>query len=499
MGILDTLTVLLPKGKQPAGGTSFTPTYRPSAPRLVIPSYQNHLNDLYDTRGITDSKRLLNDLLRHDPDVSSAVHSYLTVCSAAPMMIEAYDPAGELSPDGIVMGRQLVELLTTETDYTIGANTKPALSQMNDELRYMVLLRGGIGAELIFDKKQQPSSFRLVDTSTLIWDETLPGRYAPTQRPVGTGNFINLDIPTFFLARHFQNPTDMFNYSTFVSSINTIAARNLVINELYRVMQLTGFPRLDIEVNEDTLLKHAPPSLKNEPDQQRSYVKARLAELQGAFDGLRSDQAFVHTDAVIAKIMNEKNPAVGLNVDSIIKTLDGQNQAALKVMPAVVGKGENSQTSAVESRLFAMSADALNRTLANLWSQALTLGVRLNGFQGKIVVRFAPVELRPELELEPQKVMRASRLKDDLSLGIISDSEYSMQVHGRPPLASAPVLSGTNFLQSMQDSAAIVDASSISPNADPLGRSLVPSGSKSVKSNGIQSGGGNKAKGQPSK
>ena len=96
--------------------------------------------------------------------------------------------------------------------------------------------------------------------------------------------------------------------------------------------------------------------------------------------------------------------------------------------------------------------------------------------------------------------MRASRLKDDLSLGILSDLEYCMQVHGRPPLVGAPLLSGTNFLQSMQDAAGVgVDASSISPNADPLGKSLVPGGSKSAKSNGVQSGGGAKPKGGSAK
>jgi hypothetical protein len=55
------------------------------------------------------------------------------------------------------------------------------------------------------------------------------------------------------------------------------------------------------------------------------------------------------------------------------------------------------------------------------------------GYQGRIVARFNPVELRPDLELEPQKVMKSARLKQDLSAGLITDLEYHMEMYGRPP------------------------------------------------------------------
>lgn len=74
--------------------------------------------------------------------------------------------------------------------------------------------------------------------------------------------------------------------------------------------------------------------------------------------------------------------------------------------------------------------------------------------------------------------MKQDRLLKDLSRGIISDDEYHMQMYNRPRPDYAPELSGTGFYEAMGSA---IDASSISPNSDPLGRSITPEGSKECK------------------
>jgi hypothetical protein len=110
------------------------------------------------------------------------------------------------------------------------------------------------------------------------------------------------------------------------------------------------------------------------------------------------------------------------------------------------------------------------------------------GIPGFVTTKFSPAELRPDLELEPQKVLRQSRLQNDLSLGLITDEEYHLQMYGRLPPVGAPVLSGTGFAVANK---ANVDATNISPNGNSLDRSLVPqgSGADAVKSNAVKKGG----------
>ena len=79
--------------------------------------------------------------------------------------------------------------------------------------------------------------------------------------------------------------------------------------------------------------------------------------------------------------------------------------------------------------------------------------------------------------------MRASRLKQDLSLGIIGDDEYHLEMYGRIRPEEAPELSGTGFMES---STITVDEEKVTPNSDPLGRSLSPEGSEHARGDDMQ-------------
>lgn len=487
-GFLDGVAqVLLPKGKGTRDGASFPPRYNPSQPVMTIPAYRQHLADLFSSRTANDSRTLLNDLVNFDPDVSAAVHAYLTVSSSAEMVIIAYNDAGDVDPDGIKKANNLLNAMTTTNDYTLGFSAKPTREALLTNHRYMLLLRGSTAGEIVLDKTYTPTELRLVDTATLEWSQTKPGVYSPLQKPTGSNAQIDLNIPTFFTSNYHQNPTDFYTYSPFVAAINTIAARTEVINDLYRIMRQVGFPRLDIEVMEDIILNNAPPAFRTNPEELRKFVDAEVLKIRNAMTNVAADQTFVHSNAVQAKILNEKNPSAGLQIQGVIDVLDSQNQAALKVMPTVVGKSDNATTASTEARLFAMSADALNQAVANFMTELLTFGCRLGGFAGRVVVKFRPVEMRPAMELEPQVTMRAARLRVELSLGTITDIEYHMELFGRPPPATAPVLSGTGFLDASAANDNAKDTQ-ISPNDDSLGRSMAAPGGKSARSNATKSG-----------
>ena len=491
-GILDGLgQVLLPKGKGQKGGRGYTPTFNPQQQTITAPLYRDHLTDLYTSRAANDSRTLMATLVNMDPDVSAAVHAFLTVAESVDPIVFAYNENDEIDPEGIAMGQKLLAMLTTTNDYTQGYSAKPTVDALCNDHRFMILLRGMTACELVFDKAYVPVELRTIDPATLEWNETASGVFKPVQKPAGSNTTIDLNIPTFFTSYYHQSPLSTYSYSPFVSAINTIAARQSVINDLYRIMQIVGYPRLDIQVLEDVLIANAPPAFRNDQKKIREHVEAELQRVRRAISALGSADAFVHSNAIEAKILNEKNPAAGLQIEEVIQVLNAQNQAALKVMPAVVGRGSNGQVSTVESRLFALSADALNRAVAGIYTKSFTLAARLAGYAGRIEVIFPPVELRPVMELEPQMTMRSSRLKQDLSLGLISDIEYSMMLYHRPPLTGAPQLSGTNFMPSTNVQ---VEAASVSAESDPLGRGLSGEGGNGVaKDNNAKAGGGGAA------
>ena len=403
-------------------------------------------------------------------------------------LILVRDMNGEIDKQATKNLLAAIKLLTVPHDYTLGFQLKRNLAQLCDELRYMALLRGGLSAELVLDKQLAPAEIRIVDMADIVWYEKKPGQYKPAQKITGgTGgkNEVSLDIPTFFVSFFRRDPTAIYSYSPFVSSINTIAARQQVINDLYRIMQKTGYPRLDISVVEEVLQKNAPANIKTNPDAMRDWMAARINEVRGAFEGIRADQAVVHMDSIEPKILNDKNPGMGVDISAVIETLNAQNQAGLKTMSTVIGRGTAGiNTSSVESRIAAMNADELNQPVAELLTNMFSYMLHASGYQGFAEVTFAKAELRPDLELETMRALKGPRLRQDLSDGLITDLEYHLQMYGRLPPDAAPELSGTGFMTPTPTGSP--DASKASTNGDPLGRALTTPGAKQSKSAAVK-------------
>ncbi len=477
---------ILPKGKQKAGGISYTYTFDPSntTEALTKPEYTDHLNDIQETRLSDNSLELIKTLIRTDPDVSASLNAYLTLADT-PVEYIVRDSTGTVSRDGQKLLNSLMYRIFTITDYTLGYQSKPSFDEFISGLRYMALMRGSIGAELVYDKTMQPSSFRIVDMATIEFVEPSPGEYKPIQKTDNSDD-IDLDIPTFFTARLKQDPSDIYSYSYFTSAINTIAARQKVINDLYRIMNLTGYPRVVLEVVEEVLKNRCPKLYKDDPKTYNDWVNAQVSALANRFSNIRADQPFAHTDSVKPSILNDKNPGASLQVSEIIDTLNAQNQAGLRVVATVLGRGESGvNTASVESRIFSLSADSLNKPVADILSKAFTFALRMAGFDGFVTFRFKPAELRPDLELESMRIQKQTRLMKDLSLGIISDEMYVMEMYGEGVREGAPTLSGTHFLDGDNDSSG-EDSGEETPSTrrdSSLGRSLTPDDAESAESN----------------
>ncbi len=476
--------ILLPKKTPSPQGVANSPTFQSNNPQnvLTLPTYTDHRTDIFASRAADDANTLLQSLLVQDPDVSAALNAYLTVADTEPILY-VKDINDMIDRNGQKVLNAILDTLTTRYDYnTVGFEYKPTLRAMAEELRYMLLLRGMMVAEAIVTKEGVFDAIRLVDPVTLQWFERTNGRLTPEQVPSGGGNNISLDVPSVFVSYFRQDPTKAYSNSPFVASINTVAARQRIINDLYRIMTLTGYPRLDITVLEDVIVKNAPLDIKGDPAKLTQYINNTISSITNTVSGLRSDQAFVHTDSIKADMVNTKSAGMTLNIEPIIKTLNAQNQAALRVMATTLGRGESGvNTASVEALLFAKNAEALNLPIAELWQQIFTFILRLTGSTSRVVVKFRPVELRPTTELWAQKVLQQSFLQKELSLGSITDDDYHLELFGHIRPDSAPILSGSGFMEN-----SVVDAGGISPNADATGRSVSSAADKSAKSNSIK-------------
>jgi hypothetical protein len=485
MAGLDTILKVITPKRMRAKGNIQTNTFSADRKSQVLsaPAYKEHLTDLFNSRQSDDSRKLMKQLFIHDPDVSAAVNAFLTVADTEPVFT-VRDANGEFDRPGQVELNKLLAVITTRFDYSKGFQMKQSVRALSENMRYLLLLRGGIGNELVFDKTQIPNEIRHVDMSTVEWFEKEANLFIPQQRAPASNDEISLDVPTFFVSFFRRDPTSIYTYSPFVSAINTVAARQQVINDLYRIMQITGYPRIEAKVLEEVLLKNAPQGVQSDGKKQQAYIQGELTKIQSTLSNTSPDQALVHTDSVELSMFNDKSPANALNIDSIIGALNAMNQAGLRSMATILGRGESGvNTASVEARIFSMHAEALNEPIAEQWSQLMTMALRVVAkSESKVTCKFRPVELRPETELEPMLALRASRLRQDLSDGMITDDEYHLEMYSRIRPDDAPEMSGTGF---MNPTSIGVDETQVSPNADPLGKGLTPKGKDAAKGSNV--------------
>lgn len=440
--------VILPKGFK-NGGAAITPNFNPqqSTQALAAPETDNHLRDLLNER-VTDSDNdLIQKLMIYDPDVSAAVSAYLTL-SNTEMRFLVKTPESVLDPQGMTQVAQILTQLTHVSDYSQGFSMPKSMKFRNAQLRYMLLKRGSISIEMVLDPKFGLVDARNIDTNSFEWYERKKGFLTPRQKQ--NNEDIDLNIPTVFYASHRQDPSNIYSKSNFISVINTVYARLQIIGDLYDIMQISGYPRLTVKLLEETIVKHMPEIDRRDEKKRSALVESVLGQVTQKFGSIRPTQPLIHTDSIEVKTLDVSGgggAGSAIDIQPVIDVLNAQNQAALKSVATVLGRGSAGvNTASVESQVFSMQAGELNEPLAEIWSQFLTFALRLSGSQNIVEVYFDKPEMRPPNELEPAMVQRQARLLKDLSLGIISDDEYHLAMYNRPKPPTAPTLSGTGFL-----------------------------------------------------
>lgn len=474
--------LVLPKGRlAPPAGVSQTSTFNKNNPRIALPVYRDHLDDLMQSRINDDSKTLLKNLFHHDPDVSATVNAYLTVANSTSMRMIVRDVNHEIDREGQKQLKDVLRALVDPGEYK-EFRLLQTVRSISESIRYMFLLRGACCMELVLDKLRLPAEIRTIDMGKVEFLEAAPGVYKPVQ-VTNTGDRISLDFPTIFINYFHRDPTDVYSFSHFVSAINTIAARQTVINTLYRILNATGFPRISVKVLEEIVMKTAPAEVQADVAKRQAYFLAILNNISTTISNLRPDQAFIHSDSVEPQMLNKGKTGAEVDINSVINTLNDQNQAGLKVMSTIIGRGDSGiNTSSTETRIFSLNTDELNKPVAEMWERILTLAIRLLGHEGYVECCFLPVELRTDLELEPQQVMKQQRLQIDLSLGLLTDDEYHLMMYNRLAPGGTPELSGTGFMNPAQN----VSTAGTTPNTDPLGKQLAPGTSKQARGNNFK-------------
>jgi len=426
-----------------------------------------------DFRNSYDTTQLLRSLYETDGLVSTAISSMVRIACSGLTFSAFSTGSHEFSRDGMAAVESVVSSFDTLWDYTQGFSDKQSLDSIAEAMLLEVALSGGVGGELVLTKQRLPDRIVPIDYNSIIWKSDGKGGRKPWQklkRPKpGGASEISLDLPTIWIAEAAKPLDRVYGMSYMIASLKRLVHYDEFIEDMRRVIRQNGAPRLLIKLDYQKVMQSAPAEVKNDPAKLKRYMDSVRAAVEENVKNLSPEDSLVYYDT--AEVDSVDTAGEKKDYKDLLDALSGLAASAMKSNPSILGLrlGGSQNTSSTESMLFTHMARLLQVPVEQVLSRALTLAVRLHGVDVYVKVKFKPIDLRPEMELEGHKAIRQRRVMELLSAGRITDDEAQMMLGLGTLPDGAPSLSGTFFLEVNQGDLKIPDL-----RADPNGRSVAP-------------------------
>lgn len=403
--------------------------------------------DMQTFRDAGNTRKVVQQFATGNADLSASVFAYLRTAITKDYVAVAKNMDGTFNPDATNLLQQVLTRFDVVGDYTEGFSGIASMRANSESLGKEILFYGSCALELVLGKDRLPYALRPISVTTIefLRDDKDPAIKKPRQRVAG--QIIDLDIPTFFYTALDQDLLEPYSDSPLQSAIQPVQFATEFMNDLRRVVQKAIHPRLMVKIAEEAIKKSLPPEAFSDKAALDAYRGKIIADVATQINNLKIDDALVLSDAIEAEYMTGGNTSLSSEYTVLAEIINSKLATGAKTMPSILGMGSGSQNIAsTETMLFLKNADgAMQQKLNEIYSQALTLAMRLFGLDVYVSFKYGDIDIRPEAELEAFRVMRQSRKLELLSLGLITDEEAALDLTGHlPPLGYKP-LTGTGF------------------------------------------------------
>lgn len=429
----------------------------------------------YFNRSVTDFRsqtpqEAIRRMAKAHGDTSTAVWTVVRLANT-PVQYRVYNANHQIDPKGSLLLRSILTRMDYASDYTLGYDDRMPVSTAIANLLRETYLYGAASAELILDDLRLPNQIKPIPVKTLTWvvskqKKGTSNKMVPRQK-VGNEE-TDLDYSTVFYVSLDQDNETAYCHSPIEPALNSAPAYSELLEDIRKVVRRSGHSRLKLKLIIEQVVKAAPADIRADPAKLQSWLEQVRDSVKSEVEKLDPEMALVLYDMVEAEYLNSEVGA-GADYSPLVEVFDGVQSTSLKTPPSVLGKrmGGSQNVSSTESLLFIKTAEGIQPPVAAVLSRVMTLAIRLHGFDGYVDVQFAPVNLRPTVELESFLLQTQVRTLELLSLGFITDDEAATLLNTGPRAPNAPLLSGTFFYDKTQNQMPSAD-----PKSDPARTAL---------------------------
>ena len=427
---------------------SHVKTTKPNTDQPLLRTDRGLINtDITSYRVNPDTRETIRNFTRTSPDLSAAVTAYVRIGITSGYVATAHNLDGTVNPEATNALAQVLTRLNVLSDPTIGYDDAPGIREISEAWARQLVDSGAAAGELVLDKARMPDKVQPIAVQQIrLFPSTDSKKLIPKQ--FIAGEYIDLDIPTFFMTRLDQDLLEPYPISPIEPAVQAVLFSADFMNDIRRVVKRSIHPRLDVVLNEDKFRKAIPQEYLQDAEKLHTYMASFVASIEQSIQGLRPEDALVHFDTVGFAVIDHGNTQLSKEYEVIQEMADSKLASGAKVLPTVLGHSNGtSNTASAEVLLFMKNVEGtIWAKLNDMWSRVLTLALRLLGHDVYVSFRYNAIDLRPEAELEAFKAMKQSRFLTLLSLGLVTDEEAGIELTGHLPPAGYTPLSGTGFM-----------------------------------------------------
>lgn len=376
---------------------------------------------------------LIDTFMDAHPDVSFAIWNFLRIgnCDYDIEVIKLN--TGKPYPKG---EKDILEIIRRlELPNPDRFESSKSFDKVLNQLMLSCVTRGASALELVLTPGMDDVAFFApVDPITIDF-KLENDRYIPYQNE----EKISLDIPTFFYEGLDEAIDDPYGRSPILGAINMIMFQLQILTDIKAVVHNQGYPRFDIKIIEEVLLRRMPVTIRNNENKKQEWLNNRLREIIKMYNELDPDDAFVHFDSIEVGMAGGKEGGRGAMIDpeKLMRSIDYLIMSGLKTLSTILGRsGAQTESYAkIETKLYLKGVEAIQGVIERLMSRALTLALNIRGQQGVVKFKYKPVEIRTELEKAQFEQIHLQNIAYKRDQGWIDQDQASNEAVGHDAVA----------------------------------------------------------------
>lgn len=401
--------------------------------------------DITTLRTAGGTSKVIREFVRSSPDLSAAITAYVRVGITNGHTAVANNPDGTINAEATALLAQIITRLTVVNDYSIGFDDAPSMRSVSETWAREVMIDGAMSGELVLDASRLPYKVQPVATSQIEMMPSKDGKRVTPRQKIA-GNYIDLNVPTFFMVSLDQDTTTSYPTSPIEPSIQAVLFSAEFMNDLRKVVKRAIHPRVVVTIDEKKFRDGIPLEIQQDPEKVKQHLNSVLADLQSTINDLEPEEALVVFDSIGIEVTDHGNTNLSSEWKVIQDYADSKLAAGSKTLPTVLGHNTSTSDASADVLMFMKYVEGMVwGKLNEMWSKVLTLAVRLFGYDVYVVFSYNEIDLRPANELEAFKAMKQSRVLELLSLGLLTDEEASIILTGHLPPKGYVPKSGTGF------------------------------------------------------